>query len=219
MNYNSIKRSTQGLIALTLLCVAFVIVRIVLESNLKFSFLLWNLFLAWVPFFLSNLLLKFHSANKGKIAFIIIFFVWILFLPNSLYIITDLLHLKYYEQKILWFDSLLIFVFGMTGLLIGLFSIENIFVFIRKYLKKGASWFAIFILYLLAGFGIFLGRYCRLNSWDLFHKPLWFFERVFHQFINPLTYEVTILYALVLFVIFFIFHNYYLPAEKNNGKM
>lgn len=117
----SINRTTRGLIFLTALCIAFIAARIILKDNLRYSFLLWNLFLAWIPLLLSQLAYRVIERRAFSVAAL---FLWLLFFPNAPYIITDLLHLKGYSQNILWFDSLLIFTFAITGLLIGLVSLN-----------------------------------------------------------------------------------------------
>jgi len=151
----------------------------------------------------------------NKIKTIAILLVWFLFFPNSPYIITDLLHLKGYQQNILWFDSLLIFVYASTGVLLSLNSLQIAKQIFNNYLGKTKTWIILLVIILLSGFGIYLGRYCRLNSWDLFNQPLWFFGRIVHQFENPLTYKVTLTYGLVIFCLYLIFQDSIKLKNKN----
>ena len=196
--------STKGVIYLSILCLSFICLRVILKEEYRFSFLVWNLFLAWTPFWLTNFAEKVKS-NFTKFS---ILTIGLLFFPNSPYIITDLLHLKNYDQNILWFDSLLIFIFAFTGLLVGLISLKKAHEILKSYFDILLVWTLILISTLLSGFGIYLGRYCRLNSWDLFHRPLWFVGRVLHQFENPLSYKVTLTFAFFLFGLYFIFYNF-----------
>jgi uncharacterized membrane protein len=135
-------------------------------------------------------------------------FLWLLFFPNAPYIITDLLHLKGYSQNILWFDSLLIFTFAITGLLIGLNSLNIVHQSLELMLGKIPAWSAVIGSVILLGFGIYLGRYCRLNSWDLFNEPLWFAGRVLHQFKNPMAFKLTGTYAFVILGFYMAYRNF-----------
>lgn len=201
-----ISQPVKSLIYLSILCVVLEGLRLFFKNNIMYRFLYWNLFLAWIPFCLTQLASKFSSRGKAKT--LLILTLWLLFFPNSPYIITDLLHLKGYKQNILWFDSLLIFVFAGTGFLLSLTSLQMAHQILTSYFGKIRAWFLVFGVVLLSGFGIYLGRYCRLNSWDLFHQPIWLFKRIVHQFENPLTFRVTLTYAFVIFCIYLIFHDY-----------
>ncbi|MBP6385423.1 MAG: DUF1361 domain-containing protein [Pseudarcicella sp.] len=185
--------------------------RIILKEDWKFSFLMWNLFLAWTPFFFTHMVEKVRS-SFGKFTFCILA---ILFFPNSPYMITDLLHLKLYQQNIIWFDSLLIFSFAFTGLLIGLFSLKKGHHLLKIHTKTSFSWILILTTTFLSGFGIYLGRYCRLNSWDLFQRPLWFIGRVLYQFNNPLMYKMTLTFGFIIIAFYYIFHSLFNPNEKD----
>jgi uncharacterized membrane protein len=207
-----LSQTTKSLIYLSLLCVCLEIVRLYYSENIKYIFLIWNLFLAWVPFFLTKLAQK--TATKSKMGTILLLCVWLLFFPNSPYIITDLLHLNGYKQDILWFDTLLIFLYAATGLLISLNSLHAAQQIFKAYFGKTTTWFILFTTTLLSGFGIYLGRYCRLNSWDLFSQPLSLFSKIFHQFENPLTFKITFLYGLVLLGLYLIFYDFYTAENK-----
>jgi uncharacterized membrane protein len=201
----TINRTNKGLIFLTVLCIAFIISRIVLKDNMRYSFLLWNLFLAWIPLLLAQLS---YGLIGRRVLSASILFLWLLFFPNAPYIITDLLHLKEYSQNILWFDSLLIFTFAVTGLLIGLTSLLIAHQSLERMTGKMQSWVFIVASLILLGFGIYLGRYCRLNSWDLFSKPLWLAGRVLHQLKNPMAFKLTFTYALVMLGFYIAFRNF-----------
>lgn len=209
----TLNRTTKGLIFLSALCSIFIITRIILKDDMKYSFLLWNLFLAWIPLFLAQLGYKKVKQNHMPFAYAI-FFLWLLFFPNAPYIITDLLHLKGYSQNILWFDSLLIFTFAITGLLIGLNSLSIVHQSLELMLGKIQSWSVVIGSVILLGFGIYLGRYCRLNSWDLFNEPLWFAGRVLHQFKNPMAFKLTCTYAFVILGFYMAYRNFGHPQNE-----
>jgi uncharacterized membrane protein len=208
----TISRTSKGLIFLSALCSIFLIARILLKADMKYSFLVWNLFLAWIPLILAQLSSHAVKHNYLPLAYAIIF-SWLLFFPNAPYIITDLLHLKDYSQNILWFDSLLIFTFAITGLLIGLSSLSIVHESLELILGKVQSWSFIAGSLILLGFGIYLGRYCRLNSWDLFNEPIWFAGRVLNQFKNPMAFKLTFTYAFVILGFYIAFRNFGHPQN------
>ena len=208
-----LNRTSKGLISLSVLCSIFIITRIILKDDMKYSFLLWNLFLAWIPLILAQLSYQAMEKNHMPTAYAILF-LWLLFFPNAPYIITDLLHLKDYSQNILWFDSLLIFSFAITGLLIGLSSLSIVHQSLEQMLGKMQSWSVVVGSLVLLGFGIYLGRYCRLNSWDLFSQPLWFAGRVLHQFKNPMAFQLTFTYAFVILGFYMTYRNFVYDQSK-----
>lgn len=208
----TISRTNKGLIFLSALCSVFIIARIVLKDDMKYSFLLWNLFLAWIPLLIAQLGYNAMVQKRLFLAYSSLFF-WLLFFPNAPYIITDLLHLKDYSQNILWFDSLLIFTFAITGLLIGLVSLNIVHKILEIGFGKIQAWAVIIGSLILLGFGIYLGRYCRLNSWDLFSEPIWFTGRVLHQFKNPMAFKLTLTYAFVILGFYVAFRNFGHPQN------
>lgn len=127
-----IGKTTKGLILLSVLSVFFVLVRIIVKEETRFVFLIWNLFLAWIPL----LVVAIANVVDNKLIQSVIMIIWILFYPNSPYIITDLLHLKNYSQNILWYDSLMIFLTALTGLLIGLNSLSKAKQICQNYFDK-----------------------------------------------------------------------------------
>lgn len=211
-----LNRSTKGLAALSILGGVIVISRIILKHEYQFSFLTWNLFLAWVPFWL---ILLVENTRQKNLKFLILP-VWLLFFPNAPYIITDLLHLKNYTHNIPWYDSLAIFTFAATGVLIALYSLQKAHRILEQYTSPATTWTLIALCSLLTGFGVYLGRYCRLNSWDLFNRPIWFAGRILHQFENPLTYKFTLTFSFVFFAFYYIYIRFFAaehPDEANKA--
>lgn len=72
----------------------------------------------------------------------------------------------------MWFDLLLILSFAWNGLVLGLASLLNVHFFLAQKLGYIRSWIAVLLLLVLCGFGIYLGRFLRWNSWDAFTDPL-----------------------------------------------
>ncbi|MEM7657544.1 MAG: DUF1361 domain-containing protein, partial [Bacteroidota bacterium] len=152
----------------TLLAVGLLILRTYFTDNLRFYFLVWNLFLAWIPWWISAWLVK--KERKAWVIWLSAAF-WLLFFPNSPYILTDLFHLRPRNGVPQWFDLTLIISFAWTGLLLGLDSLRHM----KEYWfdRLGQLWSTVITLgiLLLTSYGIYLGRFLRWNSWDLFTRP------------------------------------------------
>lgn len=148
-----------------------------------YIFLIWNLFLAWVPYFAALRFSTLQSRGSGWFAGAICFCIWLLFLPNAPYIITDFLHLRHKPPIPLWYDLTLLFAFASTGLLLGLLSLRIIHQALRRQFSKGFAWGIVLISIALSGFGIWLGRFQRWNSWDVITRP----DSLLLDLVNTLT--------------------------------
>lgn len=156
-----------------------------LKSTATFLFLIWNLFLAWIPYWialaLEPLSKKFRSSWISAIAIL----TWLFFFPNAPYILTDLLHLKVRHPIPHWYDLMLIVSFAWTGLLLGYLSLYEVQRFIQQ--RKNSFWawsFSIGATF-LCGLGIYLGRYLRWNSWDILSHPFHILEDAWQSMLDP----------------------------------
>ena len=178
-------------------------VRIMVTGELVYVFLAWNLFLAWIPFALSQKLII--TTNRWKIFFLIA--LWLLFLPNAPYIITDFLHLKQRPPIPYWFDILLLFSAALNGLLLGLLSLLAVEKFLANRYGNRISGLIILCSFFLCSFGIYIGRYLRWNSWDIIMNPgeiaADILERVFYPFDHVGTWSVTVLFGSFFYVLYY----------------
>lgn len=190
----------------TIINVLILFIRNYLTENTSYNFLLWNLFLGFVPFLFAYLLnLLNHKINK--------FFLWIgtglwlLFYPNAPYMITDLIHIQA-TSPIVLYDAIIIFSLAMLSVFFGFYSIGLVYVIWEQ--KIGIIWTRIIIgaSILLSSFGIYLGRILRLNSWDIFTKPIQTIELIFQHLFpvsaNPTTYAIIIIFSWVQIMLIFL---------------
>ena len=105
----------KPLVLLISLCLFLFLLRIKITGSLFFGFLIWNLFLAIIPYAISSMIKRIEILKTSKIKLIIILFVWLLFLPNAPYIITDFIHLHYSTSTLIWLDIFTLFTFSVTG--------------------------------------------------------------------------------------------------------
>ncbi|WP_353721605.1 DUF1361 domain-containing protein [Dyadobacter sp. 676] len=185
---------------------ALLSVRIVLESW-HFIFLVWNLFLAWVPLLFIKWVWEMEKRQPAPFGVLMIYLsVWLLFFPNAPYIITDLKHLRSVPENMIWYDALMIFTFSLAGFLTGLYSIRIVHRIIAHRWNDRLAWLAITSSMVLSGFGIFLGRYGRWNSWDIVMQPGALARGVYHSMHDPLAIKHTITFSFVLMLLYFAFH-------------
>jgi len=143
--------------------------RIVATGSLAFVFLAWNLFLAGLPLLLAYASARVHSTRP---LFAVALAVgWLLFFPNALYLTTDLFHLRGRPPVPLWYDLLLLLSAAVNGGLYGLLSLRTMEPLLRRWTGPKAAPLAVFGALVLGGFGIYLGRYLRYNSWDVASAP------------------------------------------------
>ncbi len=147
--------------------VALVIGRMMWLHDTHFGFLIWNLFLAWIPMVFA-LLARDHQrvgASPGW-RFFAFAAAWLLFFPNAPYIFTDLVHLSHFYSRF-WVDLTLVLISALTGMVIGFVSLYLMQSAVRHMAGELMSWLFIAAVAGLSGFGICLGRFLRLNSWDV----------------------------------------------------
>lgn len=175
----------------------------------SFHLLNWNLFLAFIPWLLTSIVTIKPEIQKNKILDALLLAVWLLFFPNSLYILTDFFHLAEKSPLPLGYHVVLILSYSWTGLLFGIFSLWDIEkILSAKLSSRVIKIISVFLLF-LASFGIYLGRYLRWNSWDIITEPFKLMygikERVFEPFSHLRTWEMTLLMWVVLNIIYWSF--------------
>lgn len=157
----------------TLLSLILFRLRTILSGSEEYAFLIWNIFLAWIPFGLAYTAKSF-SWNRKVLLFILPFpaALWLLFFPNAPYILTDLLHLGSPKPNVpLWFDVLLLLWFSWTGLSLGIASLFMMQDIVRREFGKVIGWLFVGVVGVLSSLGIYIGRFLRWNSWDVLLHP------------------------------------------------
>src|SRR5437868_10012889 len=153
---------------------ALVVARIIWTGHLAYGFLIWNLFLAWLPLIFALLASdNYQAAGSGRNwRFFGLAGAWLLFFPNAPYIFTDLIHLSTHYFRHFWIDLVLILVCALTGLVLGFVSLYLMQSVVTRMIGRAASWLFIAAVTALGSFGIYLGRFLRFNSWDIVFKPV-----------------------------------------------
>jgi uncharacterized membrane protein len=186
------------LAALSALVVVMVGVRESHTGSGNYVNLVWNLFLAWIP--LAFALAVYDGARRGMrgIWLLMLGGLWLLFLPNAPYLMTDLKYLRELGGAPLWFDALMAGAAAFTGVALGSISLVLVHSVARRYFGAVWAWIGVWAVLGLTSVGVFLGRVQRFNSWDVFTDPEPIFADLAKGLSNPLDYP-KIVAATVLF--------------------
>ena len=171
----------------SLLACALLALRVRLSGSIVFVFLVWNLVLAWMPYAWS---LFAHGMNERRPhawwRLLIPGALWLLFFPNALYLITDFIHLRQRAAIPLWYDIALLASFAWSGCFLAVASLRTMQNLVAAYLGGFASWLFVFGVIGLNGLGVYMGRFLRWNSWDVFLDPRGVLADTLHLVANPL---------------------------------
>lgn len=169
-------------------CVGLVFFRVQRTGSEYFLFMIWNLFLACVPLFASRLLQIAHAKRIPDVVQIGLVAVWLVFLPNAPYVITDLIHLEPGPTRLYWFDLAMLLSCGAVGILLGYSSMFDVHRIVDERFGRRMGWVVASATLLLSGFGIYLGRVLRWNSWDVLTNPRQLFGSITSTFFNSADY-------------------------------
>jgi uncharacterized membrane protein len=195
-------RAVAVLALFSLYCVGLEIARIVHTGSYQYNFLVWNLFLAWIPLVFAWWLVVAADRGVRRSGLVLLGLAWLLFFPNAPYIVTDFVHLRDPTTAPLWYDVVLIASFAFTGLFLGFLSLSLVQQLVAETAGAVLGWLVAALALVLAAFGIFLGRFEERNSWDVIVKPLPLVRDTWRQLTSPAAYPrtlgVTISYAVFL---------------------
>ncbi|MFN8294837.1 MAG: DUF1361 domain-containing protein [Chitinophagales bacterium] len=207
---------TLLLMASCFLSFGLIVLRVMATKELRFIFLIWNLFLAFIPFFIANCLYLFND-RFNKITIIPVVALWLLFFPNAPYIITDIIHLHPGKDFTYWYNLLIVISCVWNALIMGLLSLNDIQNVVTDKFGKTIAWILSVSSVFLAAFGIYIGRILRWNSWDLFFdtKSLMYDigERVTNPVIHGRTFGITLFYGVFLLIVYLFFRQLMVRKE------
>ena len=143
-----------------------------LSGSGRYLGLCWNLVLAWIP--LAFALLAYDRDRRGRsgVGLLLPLALWLAFLPNAPYLVTDFVHLRDETAMPIWFDVALLTSFAWIGLMLGFVSVYLVQTVVRRRAGAAAGWALVLATFGACGVGVYVGRYLRLNTWDLVVRPL-----------------------------------------------
>ncbi|MBN9297193.1 MAG: DUF1361 domain-containing protein [Filimonas sp.] len=186
-----------------LFTILLLIARIEYTHDWSYRFYAWNLFLATIPLLCTRLLYK---QQYGFKAFALIA-CWLLFFPNAPYVITDIFHFEQRPPVPQWYDLVLVFSAAWSGMLLGVVSLLQVESFLSLHWRKRYVRGFVFLSLILCGFGIYLGRVLRFNSWDIVANPQELFMAMLSRFIHPFAHTgawaFTVLFAAMFGMVYY----------------
>ena len=191
----------------------------------RYGFLIWNLFLAWIPFLIAYCTHAF-TLHRRWIYFVIPIaaFFWLIFFPNAPYILTDFQHLANSRGDLpVWYDVMMLIWFAFTGLLLGMVSLFLMQEIIRREFGRWVGWGFVALVAGLSSAGVYMGRFLRWNSWDIFRDPtgiaLYTFQRVQDPSLQSIGFMgLFAMFFLFLYLTLYTFGHLLLERQANEVK-
>ena len=165
------KKQNNYLIISSLIAITMLLLRVKLTHSIYLLFLLWNLFLAAIPYSLSTIIKTDFRLRRSNLKNLGIIIIWLLFIPNTFYLITDFVHLNPSNLYRYIFDFALLSSFTIAGFYFGILSIHTIYKQIQFFYSNTISKIFLISISYLCAFGIYIGRVLRFNSWDIICNP------------------------------------------------
>ena len=208
-----------SLAGLSALVVAMVAVRVSYSGNSYYEALVWNLLLAWIPFALA--VYVYDGRRRGERGPLLwaAGALWLVFVPNAPYIVTDFKWLRDWTGAPIWYDVVLVAAAAWCGLMLGFISLYLMQAVVRRSIGAVKAWLFVLGVLAVSSFGIYLGRFQRWNSWDVFTRPgvlahnVW--PHLARPYDHPKTVAVTALFTAFLAMTYLVFYSF---AEVEAGE-
>jgi uncharacterized membrane protein len=172
------------------------------NHSTEFNYLMWNLFLAWLPLVFSVFIVRLHRQKRwsswGGIGLTL---VWLVLLPNSFYMISDFIHLQEVRRVDILYDTLMCTSFIATGVVLGFSSLYLIHLQLRRRLSRRLAGVWIAGILLVCSSAIYFGRDLRWNSWDILTNPGGVLFDISDRLQHPATYPQMLLIVGTFFIL------------------
>lgn len=215
--FNQNKKVNQLLLFYAIYCVSLLLVRAKITNSIYLFFLIWNLFLAVIPYAISSHLLTLDLQKTAKLKVLSIAAIWLAFIPNAFYIITDLVHLAKSEGHIFWLDLIIVSSHALIGFAFGLMSLLHFEKIAQQFTSVKNTNFLIPVICFLCGIGIYIGRILRYNSWDIISDPFDLSIDLFQMAFSPKSILFSIHFGVFIYFSFLIKKNL-TSNNHNNGN-
>jgi uncharacterized membrane protein len=211
-------QSFYPLVLSTLMAAAFYTFRVFYSGTTNYSNLVWNLVLAWLPYIISIIASSVYRTNPKNwgVIFFLVFF-WLIFFPNAPYIVTDFYHLGPRPPVPLWFDISLLAIFAFTGCFLSIASLRSIHIIMEGFFGKVIGWFFALFALGLGSLGVYLGRFGRFNSWDIFLEPKSVIKEIAYNILNPGDNLGFVGFTLMFTSILLVFYLMFVTASNPNN--
>jgi uncharacterized membrane protein len=173
----------------SVICTGLILLRQPIFGRTSMHYLVWNLFLAWIPFGLAvaaSLLWQINSSRRRSIALFSL--GWLLFFPNAPYIITDIIHIRKMPAEPIWYDLMVTAAFAWTGFLLGFASLYVMQRLVARIAGWRLGWLFVF----------------RLNSWDVVSAPWAVIKGLGVLIRHPFTHRDSLVFIFITAVFLFL---------------
>lgn len=168
----------------------------------------WNLILAWMPLVAVGLLVEsLKTCRWLSPRNLALTLFWLVFLPNSFYLVSDFVHLNISPEANLLYDGVMLMSYALSGLILAWTSVWFMHRELRRRLSERETWYVLLAVFFICGFAVYMGRFLGWNSWDIIVDPFSILFDVSDRVINPASYSNTFETTLLFFV--FIAGTYY----------
>lgn len=191
-----------SIIVANIVSLAFLVIKVIAMRSWDYAFLSWNLVLAWLPF-LFGYILRIRLTNHRWLTWqnLGLSFLWLVFLPNSFYVASDLIHVRLSSQQNVLYDVVMILSFTLNGLVAGMASLYIVHKELYRRFWANQAHSVIALVILAASFAVYLGRNLRWNTWDVVVHPAALLFDVSDRFINPTDHPAVFATTLTFFVL------------------
>jgi uncharacterized membrane protein len=203
------------------ICIGLVFARVAYSETGRHLGLIWNLFLAWIPFMLAYFA---HAVRWRRATLYIVLpfiaFLWLIFYPNAPYMLTDLQDLaRRASGAPLWYDVIIVVWCSWTGMLLGVISLYLMQDILVRSFGRTAGWLFVFVISALSSFGIYIGRFVRLNSWDILQNPAETAQEILGIVIDPSRRlaAFTLLYTIFFLFVFLLLYSFSHMLQEQSG--
>jgi uncharacterized membrane protein len=205
---------------LSLADVGLWLIRVLLTGSSRYSFVPWNLFLAWISLAVAVALTRnLRHQPWSSWTNILLSLLWLAFLPNTWYVLTDFIHIYPTGEISQLFDVVLVSLLAFTGFSLGCASLFLIHRELLKHLGSLKSYLVVEIVILISSFAIYIGRDLRWNTWDVIANPggviINVSDRIVDPFGNPRAVNVTALFFVLISVVYGAFYVLTYPPKSH----
>lgn len=230
--YNKVMRFIKGVSAvpsfiwplalLSVISIGYFVVGSIENHSAVLRFLIWNLLLAWLPLlFVLWLLPVIKRYGWTSWPGILLTLLWLNFLPNSFYMVSDFIHLQDYQRVNIVFDTVTFSLFVLNGLLLGYTSLYLVHRQLASRLSSLKTWRLIAIILFLCSFAIYLGRDLRMSSWDILTNPAGILFDISDPIVHPrahiLAFTTTLTFFVFLVSLYIVVWQLSKSLEKQDG--
>lgn len=181
--------------------------RIIGADNTRYWFMVWNLTLAWIaPVIAWILIRRLHHAPWKHWLNIVLTMLWLGFLPNSFYMVSDLIHVELTGEVNIIFDAVLFTSFIFNGFIAGYLGTYLVHRELLKRMTIPKAYVIILAVFMLSSYAVYMGRVLRWNTWDALLQPAAVLFDVSDTIVRPLShadaYVITGSFTLLISVFY-----------------